>query len=106
VAIWTRTPGFDKLVGSRVKAGGEEFGDKFTVTCARPEEALNSVNAEVERILLQHAAGPGWTLRVTIAAAASWYRVAGRRRSRTGLSDRASQETPVGAALETAGGRG
>ena len=67
VAIWTRTPGFDKLVGSRVKAGGEEFGDKFTVTCARPEEALNSVNAEVERILLQHAAGPGWTLRVTIA---------------------------------------
>jgi hypothetical protein len=67
VEIFTLVPGIDKLAENRVKAGGEEFRRKFTVTCARPEEALNSVNAEVERILLDHIAGPGWTITVTIA---------------------------------------
>ena len=67
VVIFNRTPGIDKLVGDRVKVGGEKFRDEFTVTCARPEEALESINAEVERILLEHAAGPGWTITVTIA---------------------------------------
>jgi len=66
VEIFNRTPGVDKLVGDRVKVGGEKFRDQFTVTCKRPEEALESINAEVERILLEHAAGPGWYLTVTI----------------------------------------
>jgi hypothetical protein len=65
--ISTRVPGFDKLAGDRVKAGGEKFREEFTVTCERPEEALKSVNAEVERILLEHAAGPNWNLSVIIA---------------------------------------
>lgn len=67
VEISTRVPGLDKLAGDRVKVGSEEFRNKFTVTCVRPEEALNSVNAEVERILLDHVAGSGWTIGVTIA---------------------------------------
>ena len=67
VEIFTRVPGVDKLVGNRVKVGGEKFREEFTVTSTRPEEALTSVNAEVERILLEHAAGPGWNLSVTIA---------------------------------------
>jgi hypothetical protein len=67
VVIFTRVPGIDKLEGNRVKVGGEEFRNKFTVTCVRPEGALDSVNAEVERILLDHIAGPGWTITVMIA---------------------------------------
>ena len=66
VVIFTRTPGVEKLVGDRVEVGGEEFRDKFTVTSVRPEEALKSVNAEVERIPLEHAAGPGWYLSAEI----------------------------------------
>jgi len=66
VEISTRVPGLDKLVGNRVKAGGEKFREEFTVTCERPEEALKLVNAEVERILLEHAAGPMWNLNVAI----------------------------------------
>jgi len=66
VEIFTRVPGIDKLVGNRVKVGGEEFRNKFTVTCVRPEEALKPVNAEVEKILLDHAAGPGWVINVAI----------------------------------------
>lgn len=65
--ISTRVPGFDRLVGDRLKAGGEKFREEFTVTCERPEEALKLVNAEVERILLEHAAGPSWNLRVIFA---------------------------------------
>lgn len=67
VEISTRVPGFDRLVGDRLKAGGEKFREEFTVTCERPEEALKLVNAEVERILLEHAAGPSWNLRVIFA---------------------------------------
>ena len=67
VEIFTRVPGFDKLEGNRVQAGGEKFRKEFTVTCERPEEALKLVNAEVERILLEHAAGPSWNLTVMIA---------------------------------------
>ncbi len=66
VGIFTRVPGVDKLVENRVKAGGEKFREEFTVTCKRPEEALKLVNAEVERILLEHAAGPMWNLSVAI----------------------------------------
>lgn len=66
VEIQTRTPGFDRLVENRVKAGGEKFREEFTVMCVRPEEALRLVNAEVERILLEHAAGPSWNLSVAI----------------------------------------
>ena len=65
--ISTRVPGFDKLVGDRVKAGGEKFRQEFTVTCQRPEEALRLVNAEVERIMLEHAAGPNYNISVIIA---------------------------------------
>ena len=67
VEISTRVPGLDRLVGDRVKAGGERVREEFTVMCQRPEEALKLVNAEVERILLEHAAGPMWNLSVTIA---------------------------------------
>ena len=67
VEIFTRTPGVEKLVGNRVKVGGKEFGDAFTVISMRPEEALATVNSEVERILLGHAADPGWYLSVTMA---------------------------------------
>jgi len=35
--------------------------------CVRPEEALEPVSSEVERILLKRAAGPGWYLSVAIA---------------------------------------
>ena len=66
VEISTRVPGLDRLVGDRVKAGSEKFREEFTVTCKRPEEALKLVNAEVERILLEHAAGPMWNLSVEI----------------------------------------
>ena len=67
VTILTRTPVADGLVGDRVEAGGEEFRGRFTVTCSRAEAAQAAVNAGVQRILLEHAAGPGWYLTARIA---------------------------------------
>jgi hypothetical protein len=70
VTIHTRTPGLEILEGGRVKAGGEEFRREFTINCTRPGLAQAAVNAEVEHVLLQHAATPGWYLTVVIAAQA------------------------------------
>lgn len=67
VTIFTRTPMVDKLVRDRVEAGGEEFRRMFTVTCSNAGAALVTVSVDVQRILLDHAAGPGWYLSVTIA---------------------------------------
>jgi hypothetical protein len=67
VMIFTRTPVADGLAGGRVEAGGEEFRGKFTVTCSRAEAAHAAVNAGVQRILLEHAAGPGWYVTARIA---------------------------------------
>ncbi len=66
VSITTRVPGLDRLAGGRVAVGSEEFRRKFTVTCERDEDAA-AVNAEVERVLLEHDAAPGWHLSVLIA---------------------------------------
>jgi len=66
-AIFTRVPVADAMVSNRVETGGEEFRRKFTVTCSRPEAARAAVNEGVQRILLDHAAGPGWRLTVNIA---------------------------------------
>lgn len=67
VTIFTRVPVADAMVSNRVETGGEEFRRKFTVTCSRPEAAHAAVNAGVQRILLDHAAGPGWKMTVNIA---------------------------------------
>jgi len=67
VTIFTRVPVVDAMVSNRVETGGEEFRRKFTVTCSRPEAARAAVNEGVQRILLDHAAGPGWTMTVNIA---------------------------------------
>jgi hypothetical protein len=67
VVILTRTPGVDKLMGHRVAIGGETFRRKFTVTCEHAEDAPLAVNAEVERILLEHDREPGWRLTTVIA---------------------------------------
>jgi hypothetical protein len=67
VTIFTRTPIVEKLVRDRVETGGEEFRRKFTVTCSNAGVALVTVSVEVQRIFLDHAAGPGWYLSVTIA---------------------------------------
>ena len=67
VTIFRRMPGLEILVGERVEAGGDEFRRKFTVTCANAGVAMVTVNADVERVLLDHIAGPGWYLTATIA---------------------------------------
>ncbi len=67
LTICTRTPGFDLLVGDRVQAGEEAFRKEFTVI-GKQEAALAAVNTEVQHVLLQHAASPGWNITVTIAA--------------------------------------
>jgi hypothetical protein len=67
VEIFTRTPGLDLMESDRIQAGGEEFRSKFTITGKRPEAAPAAVNVEVEQLLLEHAAGPGWYLTVTVA---------------------------------------
>ncbi len=67
VTIATRAPGFDKLVGNRRDAGGEEFRREFTVTCDKDGTAETAINPGVERCLLEHASGPGWNLTVAIA---------------------------------------
>ncbi len=67
VTIFTRVPVVEKLVGDRVEAGGEEFRRAFTVTCSNAGAALATVNVEIERVLLEHAASPGWNLTVTLA---------------------------------------
>ena len=91
VDIFTRTPGIDALESNRVQAGGEEFQSKFTVVCKQPEAALAAVNREVEQILLEHAAGPGWYLIVTVAAnsilaASSWAKNEDRKSTRLNSS--------------------
>ena len=75
--ICTRTPGIDAMVSDRVQAGGEEFRREFTVIAKGAEAAQAAVTTEVQHVLLQHAAAPGWYLTVTIAgssimAASSW----------------------------------
>lgn len=77
VEIFSRTPGIDALESDRSEAGSEEFRNKFTVTCKRPEVAAAALNTEVEHLLLEHAAGPGWYLLLTvtgnsIVVASSW----------------------------------
>ena len=66
VQIFNRTPGVEKLVGGRQEVGGEEFRRAFTVTAEGGANARAAVNYDVERVLLDHAAGPGWYLTVTI----------------------------------------
>lgn len=67
VAVFTRVPVIDKLVACTVETGGEDFRRKFTVTCSDAGAAVVTVNAEVQRILLDHAADPGWYLNVSMA---------------------------------------
>jgi hypothetical protein len=67
VTIFTRVPVVDAMESNRVEVGGEEFRRKFTVTCSRPEAARAAVNEGVQRVLLEHAAGPAWKMTVNIA---------------------------------------
>ena len=77
VAIFNRTPLVDAMEGGRVQVGGEEFRKQFTVTCQQPEAAQAVVNAEVQHLVQEHDASPGWRITVTVAApailvASSW----------------------------------
>jgi hypothetical protein len=68
LTISRRIPGLDSFAGDRVAVGGEEFRGNFTVTCTHQGTAMVTVNPDIERILLEHIAGPGWYMTATIAA--------------------------------------
>jgi hypothetical protein len=70
LTISRRIPGLEVLVGEKVEAGGEEFRRAFTVTCADAGVAMVTMNTDIERVLLDHIAGPGFNLTVTIAGTA------------------------------------
>ncbi len=70
VEIFNRTPGVEKLIGDRKDTGSEEFRRAFTVTARDVSVAQMVVNPGIERIMLDHAAGPGWYVTVTIGSGA------------------------------------
>lgn len=67
VFIHRRVPLVEKLLGGQVDAGTPEFRREYSVTCAQPVVAMMAVNGEVQKILLEHAASPQWSLLVRIA---------------------------------------
>lgn len=68
LTISRRIPGLDSFAGDRVEAGGDEFRRAYTVACAHEGTAMVTVNPGIGRVLLDHIAGPGWYMTVTIAA--------------------------------------
>jgi hypothetical protein len=66
IEITRRIPYLDKMVDDRVETGSEEFRREFTVACRDASIAGAAVTPEVQRILLDHAAGPGWNVVVVI----------------------------------------
>lgn len=67
VFIHRRVPLLDKMLSDRVEAGSPEFRREYSVTSTQPAAAQAVVNGEVQKILLEHAASPQWTLLVRIA---------------------------------------
>lgn len=67
VEIFNRTPGVEKLIGGRAHVGSDEFQKAFTVTEQVPGTAAMTVNRDLERVMMDHAAGPGWYVNVEIA---------------------------------------
>jgi hypothetical protein len=70
VEIFIHIPGLDALAGDVVAAGSLEFRRHYSVASASAGTATEVLNEDIERILLEHRSGPGWTLSVDISARA------------------------------------
>ena len=66
VIVYPRVPVVHKLMGDKVEVGGPDFLRQFVVQCRRRDVAEAAVTDTVQRILLEHAAGPGWVVEVRI----------------------------------------
>jgi hypothetical protein len=66
VSIHPRVPLVEKLLDGMVQTGSQEFQKEFVVTSERAEVAVATVTSDTQVILLEHAAGPQWSLQVRI----------------------------------------
>jgi len=71
VSIFIRVPGLDAMVGSRVEAGSREFRHRYSEAPASGPTATDVLNADNERILIEHRLGAGWELSVEFSGRAA-----------------------------------
>ncbi len=67
VSISRRVPTLETLLGDVVEVGPDEFRREYTVQCARRETAAAVVDEAVQQILMEHAAGGGYSIEVLIS---------------------------------------